>query len=283
MGVGSSLLHEVHRHEKTVALEDIFKTEKTAGDLGVFRVTTNDGVLYEMGLFGNWENDTDRLLEFDRPARHRVRVYDQPRHVMRRELVLEKDGAGVRVELDEIAVPYVELLLSEVLRITGARNLRRVEEEVTVTRFVELFGGWGEDDIDGVMVRYVVREEVGEGAGLPSVDSKRCAALAETAFDNAVRSRTDGGWEVTEQQYHTLESDEAKKVRECAEGVSICTYWSDVDCTEFAEVIIKENRSEILESREAFHSFMLAVRRGDETSDISSFIESRLYPNEPLS
>ena len=84
MGVGSSLLHEVHRHEKTVALEDIFKTEKTAGDLGVFRVTTNDGVLYEMGLFGNWENDTDRLLEFDRPARHRVRVYDQPRHVMRR-------------------------------------------------------------------------------------------------------------------------------------------------------------------------------------------------------
>jgi hypothetical protein len=283
MGIGSTLLTEVRRHEKTVALEDIFKTDKGAGDAGVFRVTTDEGVLYEMGLFGNWQNDTDRLLEFDRPARHRVRIYAQPRHVTRREVVLEKGESGVKVELEEIAVPYVELLLSEVLRITGSRNLSRVEEEVTVTRFVELFGGWEEDEIDGVMIRYVVREEVGEGAGMPSVDSKRCAALAETAFDTILRSRETDGWSVAEKQYHALESDEAKKVREYVEGVSICTYWSDVDCTELAEAIIEQERQEILESREAFQSFILAVRRGEEQSDISSFIESRLYPNEPLS
>jgi len=283
MGLGGLLLDEVRRYERSVGLIDIFETPADAGKRDIFRVSSSDGVLYEMFLVGNWQHDTDRLMEFDRPSKNRLRVYSHPTHMVRREAVLERSQKQVEVVLYEMVVPYQDLLVRDVLKMSGAHNLQKMEEDVPVSKFIEVFSSLDDGSPDDSMVRYVAKQEVGEGVREePMVDSKTCAALGETVFDNMVVRRTGSGWKVTQFKNHVLDTDEGMKVREYARSVGICTYWNDADCQDFADEIVKEDRRDILESRVSFYNFITASRRGEE-SNLSSFVESKLYPNEPVS
>jgi len=274
-GVGSAILEEARLHERAVGLSDIFRTNDLAGQSRLFRVVSDEGLLYEMSLVGNWAHDTDRLMEFDRPARHMLRIHAEPKHFERRVSVLEKDGERRGVELREVVSSYLEKPVGGVLEAVGARNLHRMEEDVSVERFVEMVrdvpGGRA-----GAMFRYIV-------VGGEGVQIRENAALAETVHEDVVASLVEDGWKVVREENRVLESDLARRVREYSRGVGILTYWDDATCAEFAEVLEEEGEEDLVRNRQSFWEFIEGVRRGRVSGSAQQFVESKSYPNEPVS
>lgn len=275
--IGRGILDEVRRHEDALSLQDVLSPSRKVLEHGTFRVSHVDGLLYETSLVGGWHRDMDRLIEFDRPTGVVVRQYDEPTMFRRRErkLRLKDGGRRASIVLDEIRARWSDYVVAEVLKATGASNLRKMEESVSVDRFLQSIS-WLDPRAQGEMVRYGVSIEVerGELGG----EVKPCAALAETAFDNAVDALLAGGWTVVMKRDALLEAHPlAAEVRKVSGGIGACTWWDDGTCREFAELLESEGVEDV-----AFRRMVIATRRGERRDRLAEFVESKSYPREQM-
>jgi hypothetical protein len=268
------VLDEVRETERSVRLLDLFGGSEVAREKGVFRVVCDDGVLWEMELAGGWKREADRLTEFDRPPKHKVRVYGEPSYLLTREAVF---ADGTKVALYEMSVEYGDVDAKAVLKEAGVHNLSRLEEEYGVERFVRAFAGAR----DRTMRRWVVYATDGTVMG----EQRASAVLGETLFENAVGLLVEAGKGTPGLEYHRLATEPlAAKVREWTKGLVGCTYWDDGTCVEFARLVEGQDegtRKLVCGSREAFQDFICGCRMGDGGADeVRRFVESRAYPKE---
>jgi len=276
--VGRGVLDELKAHEGALSLQEVLRSSKDTLGRGAFRVVHGDGLLYEVGLAGGWDGEVYRLIEFDRPQGPVVRVYGEPVAFRRRRRLLSLEGRHALVALDKIVAPYADYVAADLVEAVGAHSLRKAEETVGVSRFLDAAAALPSREL-GEMTRYVVSVDVegGEAGG----EVKACAALAETAFDNALEALLGGGWAVEEGRDALLEAHPlAAKVRLAAAGIGACTWWDDAACLEMAELLEAEDAEDVLEGV-GFRRLVSAARAGTRRDKMAQFVELKSYPDEP--
>jgi len=277
--LGRQVLDEIKVHEGAVALADIFGPAPEVLERGAYRVVHGDGLLYETSLLGSSGRDVMRLIEFDRPQGHVVRVYGVPDADRRRFRALEDgDGGSAVVLLERIFATYADYTVKEALDGTGHHSLRKMEESVPIPRFLDALAMCRPREV-GEMTRYGVTISVrgAESGG----EVKTCAALAETAFDNAVEVLLGGGWVVVESRDYLLEAHPlAADVRKAVAGIGACTWWNDADCLEFAKLLEAGGKEDVL-GGVGLRSVVEEVRRGERRDEVAKFVEQKSYPDEP--
>ncbi len=279
--LGREVLDEVKLHEGAVALSDIFEPPPEVLERGAFRIVHGDGLLYETSLVGQSNRDVIRMIEFDRPPGPIVRVYGVPTPTRLRFRGLENgDGGAAVVILERIDASYADYVAKEILETTGFHSLRKMEESVGVVRFLDSVVGL-RPRVMAEMTRYAVTISVrgGEAGG----EVKTCAALAETAFDNAVEALLGGGWATVETRDALLEAHPlAAEVRSAVAGIGVCTWWSDADCLEFSKLLEAKGEEGVLEGT-GLRRVVEEIRRGERRDEIAKFVESKSYPDEQTS
>jgi len=273
-GIGSLVLDEVRESERAVRLLDLFSAPKVARGRDVFRVVSNDGVMWEMELVGGWSRDEDRLIEFERPPKHKIRIYGEPHYRKTREAAF---GDGTHVTLYEMSMRYCDVDARTVLKECGVYNLSKLEEDVRVERFIEAYDRAKTE----TRRRWFVHAPVG---GQTKVEQRATAVMGETLFDDVVVAMGEVGKEPNLTMLWDLGgSPVAREVRRLTRGVAACTYWTDAMCAEFAGVL-RDADPGILESvqrgdKAAFDDLVYQCRVGGEVDrKVREFIESRTYP-----
>lgn len=274
IGIGSMVLDEVRESERAVRLMDLFSASKVARGRDVFRVVSNEGVMWEMELVGGWERDEDRLIEFDRPPKHKIRIYGEPHYRKTREAAF---GDGTHVTLYEMSMRYCDVDVRTVLKEYGVFNLSKLEEDVRVERFIEAYDRTKTE----TKKRWFVHAPVD---GQTKVEQRTSAVMGETLFDDVVTAMGDGGMEPNLTMLWDLGGNPvAREVRRLTRGVAACTYWTDETCVEFAGVL-RDVEPVIVESirrgdKAVFDDLVYQSRiDGKVDRKVREFIESRTYP-----